>query len=109
MAVSTIPVVVGAATNGPPPPAPSIYKNAIFLPSRDQRGRAAYPVKLVSCLELDPLASTVQSCFWSALPAAAKKARTLESGDHAGSESVRLPPLPTLTSVPGAFPDTLRM
>src|SRR6266446_5769454 len=108
MAVSTTPVVVGAATSGPPPLAPSIYRKAIFFPSRDQRGRAAYPVKFVSFFGSEPSALTLQSCFWSFSSAAEKTARVLESGDQAGSESARSPALPIFTIVAAAFPDVTR-
>src|ERR1700730_14447469 len=107
MEVSIMPVVAGAAINGPPPPAPSIYKKAICLPSCDQRGRAAYPAKLVIFLGSVPPDSTVQSCFCSLSPAVEKTARVFESGDQAGSESVRSPALPILTMA-GAFPDVSR-
>src|SRR6266850_1320850 len=94
MAVSITPVVIGAAINGPPPPAPSMYRNAICLPSCDQRGRAAYPFSLVIFFAPEPSAFTVQSCRWSFLialenfGAVEKNAKVFESGDHAGSKSV---------------------
>src|SRR5438067_3159833 len=102
------PVVVGAAINGPPPPAPSIYRKAIFFPSRDQRGRAAYPVKFVSFLGSEPSALIAQSCFWSFSLAAENIARILESGDQAGSESVRSAVVPILTIVADAVPSVPR-
>src|SRR5260370_36074619 len=91
MAVSTTPVVVGAAINGPPPPASSIYKKAICFPLCDQRGRAANPLRCVIFFGLEPSAFTVQSCRWSFSPAAEKNASVLESRDQAGSESVLSP------------------
>src|SRR6266567_9466155 len=97
MAVSTTPVVVGAAINGPPPPAPSIYKKAICFPSCDQRGRAAYPLRCVTFFWLEPLAFTLQSWAWSFSPASEKNATLLESGDHAGSESFLSPVVASLT------------
>src|SRR5437773_10283567 len=109
IAVSITPVVTGAAINGPPPPAPSIYKKAICFPSCDQRGRAAYPFKFVIFLGLEPLAFTVQSCRCSFSPPLEKNASVLESGDHVGSESVRSPALSMLTMVAAAFPDVPRM
>src|SRR6267378_7348581 len=109
MAVSTTPVVLAAATKGPPPPAPSIYKKAICLPSCDQRGRAAYPAKLLIFLGSVPPDSTVQSCFWSFSPAVEKAASVLESGDQAGPESVLSPVVSMLTIVAGALPEVRRI
>src|SRR5205085_12063652 len=109
MAVSTTPVVVGAAINGPPPPAPSIYKNAICFPPRDQRGRATYPLRCVISFGLEPSAFTVQSCRCSFSPAAEKNASALESGDQAGSKSVLSPALSMLTIAAGALPDVSRI
>src|SRR4029453_1627865 len=104
------PVVEGAAINGPPQPAPSIYKKAIFFPSWDQRGRAAYPTSLVSFFASDPSAVAVQSCFCSESfsPALEKNTIVFESGDHAGSASRRSPELSILTKVAGASPETVR-
>src|SRR5215471_1049094 len=98
MAVSITPVVSGAAINGPPPPAPSMYRKAICLPSCDQRGRATYPFRLVFFFAPEASAFTVQSCRWSFwtwfenLPELDKNASVLESGDQAGSKSVLSPP-----------------
>src|SRR5260370_16285985 len=103
-----MPVVVGAARSGPPPPAPSIYKKATCFPSCDQRRRAAYPLNLVSFFGVNPSALTVQSCFWSFSPAVEKNASVLESGDHAGSASVLSPIIARLTIVAGEFSDTSR-
>src|SRR5438876_6955768 len=103
IAVSITPVVAGVAINGPPPPAPSIYRKAICLPSCDQRGRAAYPLRCVSFCGLEPSAFTVQSCAWSFSPAVEKIASVLESGDQAGPESVLSPVLAILTIVAGSL------
>src|SRR6266446_8595361 len=108
MAVSTTPVVVGAAINGPPPPAPSIYKKAICFPLCDQRGRAAYPLRCVTVFGLEPSAFTVQSCRWSFSPALEKNTSVLESGDQAGSKSV-LSLVAILTIAAGALPDVSRI
>src|SRR6266704_6976304 len=105
MAVSTTPVVAGAAINGPPPPAPSIYKKAICFPSCDQRGRAAYPFRCVIFLGSEPSAFPVQSWAWSFSPALEKNARVLESGDQAGSESCLSPVAARLTATAAALPD----
>src|SRR5437773_7419012 len=103
MAVSITPVVVGAAIKGPPPPAPSTYRKAICLPSCDQRGRAAYPFRSVSFFRPEPSALINQSCRCS-LPAALEKiASVLESGDHAGSQSVLSP----LIGISLSFADAL--
>src|SRR3954451_24939152 len=91
MAVSITPVVAGAAINGPPPPAPSMYRKAICFPSCDQRGRAAYPFRLVIFLGSEPPALTVQSCRCAFSPALEKNVRVLESGDQTGSKSVLSP------------------
>src|SRR6266487_3962489 len=115
MAVSITPVVAGAAINGPPPPAPSMYRKAICLPSCDQRGRAAYPFRLVIFFAPEPSAFTVQSCRWSLLrwsenlPTHEKNASVLESGDHAGSESVLSPLIGILTNAADALPVASRM
>src|SRR6516165_2112052 len=109
MAVSITPVVAGAATNGPPPPAPSMYRKAICLPSCDQRGRAAYPFRLVILFAPEPSTFTVHSCRWSLSPALEKNASVFESGDHAGSKSVLSPLIGSLTSLAGAFPETSRI
>src|SRR5262245_13923458 len=109
MAVSITPVVEGAAINGPPPPAPSMYRKAICLPSCDQRGRAAYPFRLVIFFAPEPSAFTVQSWRWSFVPALEKNARVFESGDHAGSKSVLSPLLGSLTSLAGTFPEVSRI
>src|SRR5260370_22080331 len=103
-----MPVVVGAARSGPPPPAPSIYKKATCFPSCDQRRRAAYPLNLVSFFGVKPSALTVQSCFWSFSPAVEKNASVLESGDHAGSASLLSPIIARLTIVAGEFSDVSR-
>src|SRR4029077_2035781 len=103
MAVSITPVIAGAAINGPPPGAPSIYRKAICLTSCDQRGRAAYPLKCVRLRGLEPSAFTVQSCAGSFSPAVERTASVLESGDQAGPESVLSPVLATLTIVAGAL------
>src|SRR3954452_25286615 len=105
MAVSITPVVVGAAINGPPPPAPSLYRKAICLPLCDHRGRAAYPFRLVIFFASEASLFTVQSCRWSLSPALEKNARVFESGDHARSKSVLSPVIGSLTSLAGAFPE----
>src|SRR5205814_7332877 len=94
----------GAAINGPPPPAPSIYKNATSFALCDQRGRAAYPFRCVIFLGSEPSAFTLQSWAWSFSPALEKNARLLESGDHAGSESFLSPVVARLTGTAGAPP-----
>src|SRR5437660_12285307 len=109
MAVSTTPVVAGAAVSGPPPPAPSTYRKAICLPSCDQRGRAAYPFKLVIFFGLEPSALTIQSCRCSFSPALEKTASVLESGDQAGSKSVLSPVVGILTITARAFADVPQM
>src|SRR5207249_6836057 len=102
MAVSITPVVVGAAINGPPPPAPSMYRKAICLPSCDQRGRAAYPTRPVLIAAREPSALAIQSCRWSrGMPAVEKNASHFESGDQAGSKSVPRAAPATDTSVGG--------
>src|SRR5215472_18881211 len=109
MAVSITPVVAGAAIKGPPPPAPSMYRKAICLPSCDQRGRAAYPFKLVIFFAPEPLAFTVQSCRCSLSLALEKNASIFESGDHPRSKSVlSLPVIGRLMSLAGAFPEISR-
>src|SRR5262245_50285959 len=109
MAVSITPVVAGAAISGPPPPAPSMYRKAIFLPSCDQRGRAAYPFRLVIFFAPEPLAFTVQSCRCSLSLALEKNASVLESGDQAGSKSVLSPEIGRLTSLVGPVPEISRI
>src|SRR5215471_5904780 len=109
MAVSITPVVGGAATNGPPPPAPSMYRKAICLPSRDQRGRAAYPFRLVIFFAPEALAFASHSCRWGFLPVLEKNASVFEFGDQAGSKSVLSPVTGRLTSLAGAFPEMSRM
>src|SRR6266850_7747613 len=108
MALSISPVVAGAAIKGPPPPAPSMYRKAICLPSCDQRGRAAYPFRLPIFFAPEPSLFTVQSCRWSLSPALEKNARVFESGDHEGSKSVLLPIIESFTSLAGAFPEVSR-
>src|SRR5262245_29424665 len=81
----------------------------MFLPSCDQRGRAAYPSRLVIFFAPKPLASTVQSCRCPFLPALEKNASVLESGDHAGSKSVLSPVIGRLMSLAGALPEISRM
>src|SRR6267154_5905372 len=103
MAVSITPVVEGAAVNGPPPPAPSMYRKAICFPSCDQRGRAAYPFRFVILLGSELSALTIQSCRCAFSPALEKNASVLESGDHAGSKSVLSPVIGMSTSLAGAF------
>src|SRR5919198_6741668 len=109
MAVSITPVVAGAAIKGPPPPAPSMYKNAICLPSCDQRGRAAYPFRLVIFFAPEPLAFTVQSCRWSLSLGLEKNASVFESGHQARSKSVLSAIFGPLTSLADAFPDVSRI
>src|SRR2546423_6447212 len=109
MAVSITPVVVGAAVNGPPPPAPSMYRKAICFPSCDQRGRAAYPFRFVTFFGLEPSALTVHSCRCAFSPALEKNVNILESGDHAGSKSVLSPVIGISTSLAGAFPEISRI
>src|SRR6266478_9747195 len=108
MAVSTTPVVAGAAVSGPPPPAPSTYRKAICLPSCDQRGRAAYPLRFVIFFGLEPSAFTIQSCRCSFLAALEKTASVLESGDHAGSKSVLSLPIGISMSAADALSDVAR-
>src|SRR5947207_14008639 len=105
MAVSTTPVVVGAAMRGPPPLAPSMYRKATCLPSCDQRGRAAYPFKFVIFFGSAPSPLKLQSWRCSPSPALEKTTSVLESGDHAGSKSVLSPLIGILTDAAGAFPD----
>src|SRR6266404_1854273 len=105
MAVSITPVVTGAAINGPPPPAPSIYKKAICFPSCDQRGRAAYPFRCVFFLGLEPSAFTVQIWAWSFSPVLKKNASVLESGDQVGCEFFLSPVAARLTGTAAALPD----
>src|SRR5438105_15673945 len=105
MAVSITPVVEGAAVNGPPPPAPSMYRKAICFPSYDQRGRAAYPFRFVIFFGLEPSALTIQSCRCSLSPALEKTASILESGDQAGSKSVLSPAVGILTITARALVD----
>src|SRR6266545_7659795 len=109
MAVSITPVVAGAAINGPPPPAPSMYRKAICLPSCDQRGRAAYPLSFVIFFASEASPFTVQSCRWSFSPALEKNATVFESRDHARSKSVLSPVLESLTSVAGPFQEVSRI
>src|ERR1051325_1942149 len=115
MAISITPVVTGAAVNGPPPPAPSIYRKAIRLPSCDQRGRAAYPFKLLIFLASEASAFTVQSCRWfvcgaiESLRPVEKNASVFESGDHDGSESLLSAGFGRLTSFALTSPETSRM
>src|SRR5437773_11736870 len=109
MAVSITPVVVGAAINGPPPPAPSMYRKAICLPSCDQRGCAANPFRFVILLGSEPSALTVQSCRCAFSPAPEKNVNDFESGDHAGSKSVLSPVIGISTSLAGAFPEISRI
>src|ERR1700730_18958331 len=109
MAVSITPVVTGAALNGPPPGASSIYRKAICLPSRDQRGRAAYPLRFVSFCGFEPLAFAVQSCAWSFSLGAEKNASVWESGDQAGPESVLSPVVAMLTIAAGVLRDVSRI
>src|SRR5437016_7799685 len=109
VALSITPVVVGAAINGPPPPAPSMYRNAICLQSCDQRGRAAYPFSFVIFFASEASPFTVQSCRWSLSPALEKNARVFESGDHARSKSVLSLLIGSFTSLAGAFPEVSRI
>src|SRR5215471_19823874 len=99
MAVSITPVVAGAATNGPPPPAPSMYRKAICLPSCDQRGRAAYPFRLLIFFSPEASAFANQRSRWPFLSALEKNASVFESGDQAGSKSVLSPVIGGLTSL----------
>src|SRR6266853_3473343 len=105
MAVSTTPVLAGAAIKGPPPPAPSIERKAICLPSCDQRGDAAYPFSWLSFRGLEPSAFTDQSCLCSFSPAVERRATVLESGDQAGSASILSPVASRLTNVGDELPD----
>src|SRR4029453_4154593 len=109
MAVSITPVVAGAAINGPPPPAPSMYRKAICFPSCDQRGRAAYPFSFVIFFASEASLFTVQSCRWSLSPALEKNARVFESGDHARSKSVLSSVIGRFLSLAGAFPEVSRI
>src|ERR1051326_1137281 len=109
MALSITPVVVCAATKGPPPPAPSIYRKAICFPSRDHLGRAAYPFNEVSFLALDPFAPTIQSCRCPFSAGAEKRASVFESGDQARSPSVLPLPFSLLTRLAGSLPKVERM
>src|SRR5437667_11640465 len=108
MAVSITPVVVGAAVNGPPPPAPSMYRKAICFPSWDQRGRTAYPFRFVIFFGLELSAFTIQICRCSFSPALEKNASVLESGDQAGSKSVLSPVMGISTIVADALSDVPR-
>src|SRR5882672_4981030 len=85
-----------------------MYRNAICLPSCDQRGRAAYPISFVIFFASEASPFTVQSCRWSLSPALEKNARVFESGDHPRSKSVRSPIIESFTSLPGAFPEVSR-
>src|SRR5215813_1076784 len=107
--MSITPVVAGADINGPPPPEPSMYRKAICLPSCDQRGRAAYPFRLVIFFAPEPSAFTVQSCRCSLSLGLEKNASVFESRDHAGSKSVLSRAIGILTSFAAAFPDVWRM
>src|SRR5215472_12343156 len=109
MAVSITPVVAGAAIKGPPPPAPSMYRKAICLPSRDQRGRAAYPFRLVIFFAPEALAFASQSCRWAFLPLLEKNASVFEFGDQAGAKSILSRVTGRLTSLAGAVPEVSRM
>src|SRR4249919_611383 len=109
MAVSITPVVAAAAINGPPPPAPSMYRKAICLPSCDQCGRAAYPVRFVIVFASEASLFTVQSCRWPLSPALEKNARVFESGDQARSKSFLSPLIGSLTSFAGPFPEVSRI
>src|SRR5215813_1184864 len=109
MAVSITPVVAGAAINGPPAPAPSMYRKAICLPSCDQRGRAAYPFKSVIFFAPEPLAFTIQSWRCAFSPGLENNASVFESGDHVRSKSVLSPVVGILTSLAGAFPEVSRI
>src|SRR4029453_1821616 len=93
----------------PRPPAPSMYRKAICLPSCDQRGRAAYPFKSVIFFVSEPLAFTIQSWRCCLSPGAANNASVFESGDHVRSKSVLSPVLESLTSLGGAFPEISRI
>src|ERR1041385_7565626 len=108
MAVSITPVVAGAAINGPPPPAPWTYRKAISFPSCDQRGRAAYPFRLVIFFGLEPSALTSQSWRCSFAFPLENSASNLESGDQMGSKSVLSALIGILTITAGAFPDVSR-
>src|SRR5437762_13826812 len=77
------------------------------LPSCDQRGRAAYPLRYVIFLGSEPSAFTIQSCRWSFSPAE-KNASVLESGDQAGSKSGLCPVVAMLTIAAGVLPDVPR-
>src|SRR5438094_501668 len=74
----------------------------------DQRGRAAYPLRLVSFLGSEPSAFTLQSWRCAPCPAPEKTASVLESGAHAGSKSVLSPLIGILINIAGAFPDVSR-
>src|SRR3982751_2619204 len=109
MAVSITPVVAGAAINGPPPPAPSMYRKAMCLPSCDQRGRAAYPVRFVIFFASAASLFAVQSCRWPLSPVLEKNVSVFESGDQARSKSFLSPVVGSLTSLAGALPEVSRM
>src|SRR4029078_6133555 len=109
MAVSITPVVAGAAINGPPPPAPSMYRKAICLPSCDQRGRAAYPVRFVIFFASEASFLTVQSCRWPLSPLPEKNASVFESGDQARSKSFLSPVVGSLTGLEGRLPEVSPM
>src|SRR5204863_8514813 len=102
------PVVVGAAISGPPPPAPSMQRKAICLPSCDQRGRAAYPFRFVSFLDSEPSGFTVHSWRCAPCPAPEKNASVIESGAHAGSKSVLSPTIGSLVNITDPFRDVSR-
>src|SRR5262245_51688149 len=86
-----------------------MYMKAICLPSCDQRGRAAYPSRLLIFFAPEASFFTVQSCRWSLSPALEKNARVFESGDHARSKSVLSPVPESLTSFAGSFPEVSRI
>src|SRR6266513_3712454 len=109
MAVSMTQVVAGEPINVPQPPASSMYRKAICLPSCDQRGRAAYPFSFVIFFASEASPFPVQSCRWSLSPALEKNASVFESGDHVGSKSVLSPVIGSFTSLAGAFPEVSRI
>src|SRR5215470_16097288 len=86
-----------------------MYRKAICLPSCDQRGRAAYPFRLLIFFAPEASAFASQRSRWPFLSALEKNASVFESGDQAGSKSVLSPVIGRLTSSAGAFPEMSRM
>jgi hypothetical protein len=83
------PVCGPAASNGPPPLAPSTYRKAMRLPSGDQRGRSANPRRSASLAACVDPACASQSWGAVSAPLLEMKATRRESGDQAGPLSSR--------------------